>query len=157
VYNLRKRLMIGDLSRSIIYYMIARFVPSYARKRIQNVDDQAYRALFGTRVSSVKNHISLNNHDKKSSVMGCSAPTWWDKPQPIHAFRLSVVSVIMTLIAAAAGLMAYGPTSSTLVLSWGLENVVDLLSSLVVLWRFYNPGVTEARLLLLKKREKRAR
>ena len=89
--------------------------------------------------------------------MGCSSPTWWDKPEPIHAFRLSVTSVIITLIAAVAGLLAYVPTSSTLVLSWGLENVVDLLSSLVVLWRFYNPGDTEARNALLKKREKRAR
>ena len=53
--------------------------------------------------------------------------------------------------------MAYLPTSSTLVLSYGLENIVDLISSLVVLWRFYNPGDTEARKLLLKKREKRAR
>lgn len=48
-------------------------------------------------------------------------------------------------------------TDSSLILAFGLENFVDLLSSLVVLWRFYCPhGFDEAKLAQLKKRELRA-
>jgi hypothetical protein len=42
---------------------------------------------------------------------------------------------------------------------FGLENCVDLLSSVVVVWRFYVPigkTVTEEREKLLEKREERA-
>lgn len=89
--------------------------------------------------------------------MGCCSTTvWWNTPEPIHAYYLSIISVVITFFAALMGLLAYLPSGSSLVLSWGLENVVDLLSSAVVLWRFYNPGTTEKRVLLLKKREKRA-
>lgn len=38
-----------------------------------------------------------------------------------------------------------------------MENCVDFLSSVVVLWRFYCPGeLTKERVELLQKREKRA-
>ena len=48
-------------------------------------------------------------------------------------------------------------TDSTLILAFGLENFVDFVSSLVVLWRFYCPhGCDEAKLAKLKKREERA-
>ena len=48
-------------------------------------------------------------------------------------------------------------TESSLILAFGLENFVDLLSSLVVLWRFYCPhGCDEVKLANLKKREERA-
>ena len=89
--------------------------------------------------------------------MGCSMPRWWSNPEPIHAYNLSLFSVLLTLVASLIGLLGYVPTGSSLVLCWGLENLVDLLSSLVVLWRFFNPGDTEERILTLKKREKRAR
>jgi len=88
--------------------------------------------------------------------MAISSPAWWTTPEPIHAYNLSLVSVVITSFAALIGLLAYAPTGSSLVLCWGLENLVDLFSSLVVLWRFFNPGDTHERVLLLKKREKRA-
>ena len=48
-------------------------------------------------------------------------------------------------------------TGSALCLVFGLENCVDFLSSVVVLWRFYCPGqVTKEREALLQKRETRA-
>lgn len=84
-------------------------------------------------------------------------PVWWNEPEAIHAYYLSVISVCLTSLAALLGLLAYKPTGSSLVLCWGLENLVDLLSSMVVLWRFFAPGDTPERIILLKKREKRAR
>jgi divalent metal cation (Fe/Co/Zn/Cd) transporter len=48
-------------------------------------------------------------------------------------------------------------TDSTLILAFGLENVVDFTSSAIVLWRFYCPhGCDEAKMAKLKKREERA-
>lgn len=53
--------------------------------------------------------------------------------------------------------MAHQKTESTLILAFGLENFVDFVSSMVVLWRFYCPhGCDEAKLAKLKKREERA-
>jgi len=50
-------------------------------------------------------------------------------------------------------------TGSSLILCYGLENLVDFLSSMVVMWRFYCPGghvKNPTREALLMKREKRA-
>lgn len=50
-------------------------------------------------------------------------------------------------------------TGSSLILCYGLENLVDFLSSMVVMWRFYCPGghgKDPTREALLMKREKRA-
>lgn len=48
-------------------------------------------------------------------------------------------------------------TDSKLLLAFGLENVVDFTSSVIVLWRFYCPhGCDEAKMAKLKKREERA-
>lgn len=45
---------------------------------------------------------------------------------------------------------------SALILCYGLENLVDLFSSMIVLWRFFSPSDDEARIALLQRREKRA-
>jgi len=83
-------------------------------------------------------------------------PRYVTDPEPHHVFRLCVASIIITAIAAIAGFVGYSVSSSSLMLTFGLENCLDFLSSAVVLWRFYKPGKTEERIELLKKREKRA-
>uniref|UniRef100_A0A7S4I5Q1 Cation efflux protein transmembrane domain-containing protein n=1 Tax=Odontella aurita TaxID=265563 RepID=A0A7S4I5Q1_9STRA len=82
---------------------------------------------------------------------------WWTEPDSSHAFRLSVVSVVVTAAAGIGGCVAYGVTGSSLMLCYGLENLVDFLSSIVVCWRFFSPsGTTSAHDADLRKREKRA-
>jgi divalent metal cation (Fe/Co/Zn/Cd) transporter len=54
-------------------------------------------------------------------------------------------------------IFAQKASGSSLVLCFGLENLVDTFSSLIVLWRFYCPnGIDAEREVVLKKREKRA-
>jgi len=84
-------------------------------------------------------------------------PAWWDEPTAKHAYVLSWISVIVTFFAAVFGIVYYIAKGSALILSWGVENCVDLLSSAVVLWRFYCPHeLDEETEQLLMKREKRA-
>lgn len=82
---------------------------------------------------------------------------WWNDPTSKHAFNLAWISVIVEAGAAFAGLLYFSLTGSALCLVFGLENCVDFLSSVVVLWRFYCPGqVTKEREAILHKREARA-
>lgn len=82
---------------------------------------------------------------------------WWHKPEAQDAFWLSWISLVFTTIAAIGGLVGFSKTESTLILAFGLENVVDFTSSAVVLWRFYCPhGCDEAKMAKLRKREERA-
>mmetsp|Transcript_118 Transcript_118/g.282 ORF Transcript_118/g.282 Transcript_118/m.282 type:complete len:266 (-) Transcript_118:151-948(-) len=82
---------------------------------------------------------------------------WWHKPEAQDAFWLSWISLICTIVAAIGGLVGFSKTESTLILAFGLENIVDFTSSAVVLWRFYCPhGCDEAKLAKLQKREERA-
>eukprot|EP00934_Nitzschia_sp_Nitz4_P002362 Nitzschia sp. Nitz4//scaffold13_size275219//40925//41728//NITZ4_000845-RA/size275219-processed-gene-0.128-mRNA-1//-1//CDS//3329535927//2362//frame0 len=84
-------------------------------------------------------------------------PAWWSEPTSKHAFILSWFSVVLTALAVVGGLVTFNITDSALCLVFGLENIVDFLSSVVVLWRFYCPGeVTKEREDFLHKREKRA-
>ena len=71
-------------------------------------------------------------------------PSWWDSPTPKHAFVLSWISVVLTFLAAFSGITFYMTSGSALCLVFGLENCVDFLSSVVVLWRFYCPGKVTA-------------
>lgn len=82
---------------------------------------------------------------------------WWHKPDARDAFWMSWLSLILTIIAAIGGIVGYAKTDSTLILAFGLENVVDFFSSAVVLWRFYCPtGADQELLAKLQKREERA-
>lgn len=67
-------------------------------------------------------------------------PRWWSNPTAHDAFVLSWISLLITLVAAIVGLVAYRVLDSSLVLVYGLENVVDFMSSVIVLWRFYSPS-----------------
>ncbi|CAB9525022.1 Transmembrane protein 16.3 [Seminavis robusta] len=56
-----------------------------------------------------------------------------------------------------AGVMLYVRTGSSLCLVFGVENSVDFISSVIVLWRFFVPAdLTEAVEKKLEKREERA-
>lgn len=82
---------------------------------------------------------------------------WWSDPNPQHAFWLSWISLICTAISGVGGITGYTMSGSPLILAYGLENCVDFLSSVVVLWRFYCPsGLSEEKLASLRKREERA-
>lgn len=82
---------------------------------------------------------------------------FWSEPTSKDAFILAWASVVLTLAAAIIGIDFYYKYDSTLCLVYGLENCVDLMSSIVVVWRFYAPGdMTKEREELLAKREKRA-
>ena len=81
------------------------------------------------------------------------SPSWLINPTTSHVFRLSVISCIITLIAAIAGIAVYDSSGSTSVLGFAIENFIDLLTSIIVIWRFYSPGMN---LDETKKREKRA-
>jgi len=83
--------------------------------------------------------------------------SWWNDPDASHAFMLSWFSVMMTIAACIGGLVTASITGSSLILAYGLENMVDFLSSAVVLWRFYCPYQADpVREAILAKREKRA-
>ena len=84
-------------------------------------------------------------------------PTCWSEPTTKSAFRLSLASLVITVIAAASGTALYIVMDSSLALVFGLESLVDFFSSVIVLWRFFAPfkldDVTEKK---LQRREKRA-
>ena len=63
-----------------------------------------------------------------------------------------MVSALATLLAFIVGLVVSGSSSSSATLGYALENLVDLVSSLVVIWRFYGEVADDE----LEKREKRA-
>ena len=84
--------------------------------------------------------------------------SWWSDPTEHHAYILSIASTCVTLAATIGGIASYTLTGSSLMLSYGLENAVDLASDLVVVWRFYAPGtVDDATHRKLEGREKKAR
>jgi len=81
----------------------------------------------------------------------------WRNPTARDAFILSWISLVCTLVAAIGGIVGFTKTESTLILAFGLENIVDFTSSVIVIWRFYCPSEPDDALLeKLKKREERA-
>ncbi len=82
--------------------------------------------------------------------------SWWTDPSGRHAYILSLISLLITFSAAIGGIVASIQLSSSLMLVYGLENVVDFISSAIVLWRFFLPAATPLQEARLKAREKRA-
>ena len=71
---------------------------------------------------------------------------FWTEPTSKHAFILSIISVVVTLVAAVIGIAFWKKFDSALCLVFGLENCVDLFSSIIVVWRFFAIGeVTKER------------
>jgi hypothetical protein len=99
-------------------------------------------------------------------------PSWWSAPTANHAYILSLISIVITLIAAVVGIIGYTQLGDSLILIYGLENVVDFFSSAIVLWRFNdstssndieqqvqeqtNNEQTQSQTQILENREKRA-
>jgi len=90
---------------------------------------------------------------------------FWNDPTAVHAYYLSLVSLILTLGAAIMGLVLYVKLDDSLLFVYGLENCIDFLSSAIVVWRFNNPNKPRSnseqnggatRLAVLEAREKRA-
>ena len=70
---------------------------------------------------------------------------------------MSWASLVITLLAAIAGIAMWTNLDSSLALVFGLENCVDFISSAVVLWRFFAPfKVDPSTEQKLQRREKRA-
>jgi len=81
----------------------------------------------------------------------------WSNPTTKDAYRLALASIIIESLAGAGGCALYVVTGSSLALVYGLENIVDFLSSTVVLWRFFAPSNIDAAVEeRLARREKRA-
>lgn len=86
-----------------------------------------------------------------------SSKRCWKKPTSRSAYVLSWVSVVLTVMFAGTGIGLYLVTGSAMCLVFGLENCVDFLSSVVVLWRFWASGtMTKEKEKTLKRRELRA-
>ena len=79
---------------------------------------------------------------------------WVNNPGSKEAFQISIVSAVVTVIAFITGLSISISTHSSATLGYSLENLIDLISSLVVLWRFYGGDSVSSE--ELEKREKRA-
>lgn len=58
--------------------------------------------------------------------------SWWSDPTSKHAFLISWIGVLLEGTAAVVGLVYWGATGSALILVFGLENIVDFMSSVVV-------------------------
>jgi divalent metal cation (Fe/Co/Zn/Cd) transporter len=109
--------------------------------------------------------------------------TCWSEPTAKHAYVLSWFSVVITALCCIAGILLYvvriwsmvlfslarelasstvyyimfQETGSALCLVFGVDNSVDFLTSVIVLWRFFVTGeLTEAVEKKLQKREERA-
>ena len=73
-------------------------------------------------------------------MVACSHPSipcgFLSSPRPSDAYNISVVSCVLTVSSVAVGLACFYATRSPAMLGFGIENAVDLMSSLVVMWRF---------------------
>jgi len=77
------------------------------------------------------------------------------QPGAREAFFLAWLSLVITIIAFAAGLAIAVVTASSATLGFALENAVDFLSAALVCWRFWGGGETVPE-STLAQREKRA-
>mmetsp|Transcript_7754 Transcript_7754/g.16830 ORF Transcript_7754/g.16830 Transcript_7754/m.16830 type:complete len:249 (-) Transcript_7754:198-944(-) len=92
------------------------------------------------------------------SINRCN-PGWWSHPSPENAKILSVISCVATAVAAILGISMWTKTASISILSFGLENFIDLFSSAVIVWRFFpanNNLDNQEKIDALLAREKRA-
>ena len=79
----------------------------------------------------------------------------WQRPGIREAYELSVVSLVASGVAVIMGAVSTGQTDSATALGYTLENCVDFLGSVLVLWRFSGGGDGVPK-DVLDRREKRA-
>jgi len=87
--------------------------------------------------------------------------TFYYEPTEYHAYKLSIMSCLTTLFAGLIGLACFAASSSPSMLGYSFENLVDLFSSVVVVWRFYigegsAATITEEKRMGMDRKEKRA-
>ena len=63
------------------------------------------------------------------------------EPTARDAYVLSLFSLVLTAIAVVIGIAMAAVTKSAAMLAFGLENLVDSFSSMLVLWRFWGGGM----------------
>lgn len=76
----------------------------------------------------------------------------WKYPSSMEARWLSWITIIVTIVTGIIGLILASSGGSSSMLAFGMEALVDLLSSFIVLWRFEDVPSD----LVLLAREKRA-
>jgi len=104
--------------------------------------------------SPQQSHTRLDTSSAVDSVLAAArSAAQRTSPAYTHkdAFRVSVASLILTVCAFCAGLAISVHTQSSAALGYALENAVDAVGSLLVLWRFWG-NVSEAQLELREKR-----
>ena len=108
--------------------------------------------------SPQEGHASADTSAAVESVLQRAAEqaqrtTTKKKYGPRDAYNVSVASLILTVCAFCAGLAISIHSSSSAALGYALENGVDAIGSVLVLWRFWGAGViSEAQLELREKR-----
>lgn len=80
---------------------------------------------------------------------------WCANPGAREAYLICWISLVCTVIAIIVGFIVFVQTESSATLGFALENLVDTISSLLVLWRFWGGGATVPE-EELDRREKRA-
>ena len=108
--------------------------------------------------SPQEGHASADTSAAVESVLQRAAEqaqrtTTKKKYGPKDAYNVSVASLVLTVCAFCAGLAISVHSSSSAALGYALENGVDAIGSVLVLWRFWGAGtVSEAQLELREKR-----
>ena len=108
--------------------------------------------------SPEESHASADTSAAVESVLQRAAEqaqrtTTKKKYGPKDAYNVSVASLVLTVCAFCAGLAISIHSSSSAALGYALENGVDAIGSVLVLWRFWGAGVvSEAQLELREKR-----
>lgn len=87
-------------------------------------------------------------------MMWCFMPARWQEPRPVEARILSYVSMGISILACLIGFIMSYITMSSAMLAFALENLVDVLSSFVVIWRFSESSAAQN--VKIEERELRA-
>jgi len=86
-------------------------------------------------------------------------PNWLTHPSSVHAQILSKVSCFITASAAVFGFILWIQSGYLSILAYGMENLLDFLSSLIIVWRFFPPKSVDdpkSIMLALRAKEKRS-
>lgn len=81
----------------------------------------------------------MTNTEGNSTPSGSFNPSWISHPNNGHAQILSVISCVITASATVFGIIMWKKTGYLSILAYGLENLIDFLSTLIILWRFFPP------------------
>ena len=93
-------------------------------------------------------------------VLGARRASWWERikrPTTREALLISYVSIALTVLTSVIGLVLALMFKSAATLGYALDSFVDIISSVIVVWRFWGDGSNNPRdAARLALREKRA-